>query len=56
MLRSLRKARGVAEDKLSANTLSPEESASKIINLIDGLTAENSGSFWAADTGKIIGW
>lgn len=56
MLRSLRKARGVAEDKLSANTLSPEESASKILKLIEDLNLENSGSFWAADTGKIIGW
>lgn len=56
MLRSLRKARGVAEDKLSANTLSPEESASRILKLIDNLSLENSGKFWAADTGKIIGW
>ena len=56
MLRSLRKTRGVAEDKLTANTITPEESASKILGLIDSLTLENTGSFWAADTGKVIGW
>ena len=56
MLRSLRKTRGVAEDKLTANTITPEDSANKIIGLIDNLSLGNSGSFWAADTGKIIGW
>ena len=56
MLRNLRKTRGVAEDKLTANTITPEDSAAKIIGLIDNLSLENSGSFWAADTGKIIGW
>lgn len=56
MLRSLRKSRGVPEDKLTANTLTPEESASRILKLVDGLNESNTGSFWAADTGKTIGW
>lgn len=56
MLRTLRQSRGVAEDKLTANTLSPDESASRIIKVIEGLNESNSGSFWAADTGKVIGW
>ncbi len=56
MVRSLRQSRGVADDKLALNTLTPEESASRILKVADGLNAENSGSFWAADTGKILGW
>jgi len=56
MVRSLRRSRGVAEDMLALNTLTPEESASRILKVADGLNAENSGSFWAADTGKILGW
>jgi hypothetical protein len=56
MLRSLRRARGVAEEKLALNTLTPEESASRILGIVEDLNFENSGSFWAADTGKIIGW
>ena len=56
MLRSLRKARGVAEDKLTANTLSAAESAAKIMGVLGDLNSQNSGSFWAADTGKLIGW
>lgn len=56
MLRSLRTTRGVPKEKLTANTITPEDSASKILGLIDNLSQENSGSFWAADTGKIIGW
>ena len=56
MLRSLRKARGVPESKLTANTLEAEDSAKKILSLLDKLDLENSGSFWAADTGAVIGW
>ena len=56
MLRTLRKGRGVAEDKLTLNTLTPEQSASKILGVSDGLNEENSGTFWNADTGKIIPW
>lgn len=56
MLRTLRRGRGVAEDKLTLNTLTPKESASKILGISDDLNEGNSGSFWAADTGKLIGW
>ena len=56
MLRSLRSARGVPEDKLTANTLTPDDSAARMWDLLEKLNMENSGSFWAADTGKIIGW
>ena len=56
MLRGLRSARGVPEDKLTANTLSPDESAERIMAVVEDLNLENTGSFWAADTGKSIGW
>ena len=56
MLRSLRQTRGVPAEKLTANTITPNESAARILTIIEQLDLENSGSFWAADTGKIIGW
>ncbi len=56
MLRGLRSARGVPEDKLTANTLTPDESAKRIMAVVEDLNLENTGSFWAADTGKFIGW
>jgi hypothetical protein len=56
MLRSLRSARGVPQDKLTANTLTPDESAERIMSVVADLNLSNSGSFWAADTGKFIGW
>ena len=56
MLRGLRSARGVPDDKLTANTLTPDESAERIMGVVEDLNLENTGSFWAADTGKLIGW
>ena len=56
MLRGLRSARGVPDDKLTANTLTPDESAERIMGVVEDLNLENTGSFWAADTGKSIGW
>lgn len=56
MLRALRSARGVPDAELTRNTLSPEESATRICQLITNLNLDNSGTFWAADTGKVIGW
>ena len=52
MLRTLRETRGVPKDKLTANTLTPEESAARVWRLIEKMDLENSGTFWAADTGN----
>lgn len=56
MLQSLRRQRGVPEEKLTANSISAPESARRILELIDRLTLENTGSYWAADTGQIVEW
>lgn len=56
MLRSLRRQRGVAEAQLTANTISQEDSAAGILKLINGLNLENSGTYWAADTGQVLPW
>ncbi|KAK9820131.1 hypothetical protein WJX72_006409 [[Myrmecia] bisecta] len=56
MYQTLQEARNTPLEKRGLNTLTPDESAAKIWSLIQDLNLENTGSFWAADTGKIIGW
>lgn len=56
MVRTLREGRGVAPDKLKDNTITPDQSADGIWNIISKTTLEQSGQFWGADTGKNIDW
>lgn len=56
MLRTLREARGVSPDKIRDNSITPEASADGIWSLVQGLTLDNTGEFWAADSGKHLEW
>lgn len=56
MVRTLREGRGVAPEKLSDNTISPEQSADGIYSLISKVGLDKTGQFWAADTGKNLDW
>lgn len=56
MVRTLREGRGVPPEKLSDNTISPEQSADGIWSLISKVGLGQTGQFWAADTGKNLDW
>lgn len=58
MLRSLRISRGITdESKLSAGTISVEQSSSSICNYISSkLDMQTTGQYWAADTDTVLPW
>jgi len=46
---------GIAGMKVP-NTIEPEESVSKMLAVIDGLTMENNGQFLNYENGELLGW
>jgi len=38
------------------NAISPEESVTKMLQVIDGLTPENNGQFLNYEDGSVVGW
>ena len=56
MLRTLRKGRGVPEEKLRDNSITPEASADGIWDLVQKINIENTGQYWAADSGDHVDW
>jgi len=56
MLRTLREGRGVAPEKIRDNSITPEASADGIYSVIQQCSLDNTGQYWAADTGKHLEW
>ena len=42
--------------KLQPGTIEVDESVSKMLVVIDGLTPENNGQFLNYEEGRIVGW
>ncbi len=56
MCRSVRAAMGVPEKDRSKGLLKADDSAQRLLKLVDGLDMTNTGTFWAADTGEVLAW
>jgi len=47
---------GVPEKDRSKGLLKADDSARKVLDLVNGLNMSNTGTFWAADTGEVLSW
>lgn len=56
MCRNVRRAMGRPEAEISVGLLKADDSANRVLKLVDGLSMENSGTFWAADTGEVLSY
>ena len=56
MCRSIRAAMGVPEANRGKNLLQADDSAARVMGMVDRLDAGTSGTFWAADTGEVLSW
>ncbi|KAK9832580.1 hypothetical protein WJX81_000380 [Elliptochloris bilobata] len=56
MCRSIRAAMGVPEANRSKGLLQADDSARRVVTMIDRLDADTSCTFWAADTGEVLSW
>ena len=56
MCRSVRAAMGVPEKDRGKNLLKADDSAHRVLDIVDGLDMTNTGTFWAADTGEVLSW
>jgi hypothetical protein len=56
MCRSVRAAMGVPEKDRSKGLLKADDSAQRVLKLVDTLDMTNTGTFWAADTGEVLAW
>ncbi|KAK9917942.1 hypothetical protein WJX75_009959 [Coccomyxa subellipsoidea] len=56
MCRSVRAAMGVPEKDRSKGLLKADDSARRVLKLVDTLDMTNTGTFWAADTGEVLAW
>ena len=56
MCRSIRAAMGVPEANRGKNLLQADDSARRVVGMIERLDADTSGTFWAADTGEVLSW
>lgn len=56
MCRSVRRAMGRPESELSKGLLSADDSAARVLGLVDKMDMSNSGTYWAADTGEVLSW
>lgn len=56
MCRSIRAAMGVPEANRGKNLMQADDSARRVMGMIDRLDADSSGTFWAADTGDVLSW
>ena len=56
MCRSIRAAMGVPEANRGKNLLQADDSAARVMGMVDRLDVGTSGTFWAADTGEVLSW
>ena len=56
MCRACRTALGCAPENLHKGLLMPDDSAQRVVGLVDRLNLDTSGTFWAADTGAVLPW
>lgn len=56
MLVAYRRKQGIPEEYLAKNTITPQQSAERILRLVHGLNLDNSGTYWAAETGEVMPW
>jgi hypothetical protein len=47
---------GRPESELSKGLLSADDSAARVLGLVDKMDMSNSGTYWAADTGEVLSW
>ena len=56
MCRSIRAAMGVPKANRGKGLLQADDSARRMVGMIERLDADTSGTFWAADTGEVLSW
>ena len=56
MCRAVRASMGVPEKDRGKNLMKADDSAQRVIKIVDDLDMSKSGTFWAADTGEILAW
>ncbi len=56
MCRAVRASMGMPEKDRGKNLLKADDSAQRVLKIVDGLDIGNSGTFWAADTGEVLSW
>ena len=56
MCRAVRASMGVPERDRGKNLLKADDSAQRVLKIVDGLDMSKSGTFWAADTGEVLAW
>ncbi len=47
---------GVPEKDRGKNLLKADDSAQRVLKIVDSLDMSKSGTFWAADTGEALAW